>query len=92
MDRAAEVPTMAAISGEQSGSTDMTVHTTDTSFLISLGNRGAGIYDGVDNPEKLIHFLRLKTFLDERGWDPMEESTMPTFFLRMLTKPTWMKV
>ena len=40
MDRAAEVPTMAAISGEQSGSTDMTVHTTDTSFLISLGNRG----------------------------------------------------
>ena len=28
-----------------------------------------GIYDGVDNPEKLIHFLRLKTFLDERGWD-----------------------
>ena len=31
---------MAAISGEQSGSTDMTVHTTDTSFLISLGNRG----------------------------------------------------
>lgn len=31
-----------------------------------------GIYDGVDNPEKLIHFLRLKTFLDERGWDPME--------------------
>ena len=31
-----------------------------------------GIYDGVDNPEKLIHFLRLKTFLDERGWDPMK--------------------
>ena len=28
-----------------------------------------GIYDGVDNPEKLIHFLRLKNFLDERGWD-----------------------
>lgn len=31
-----------------------------------------GIYDGVDNPEKLIHFLRLKTFLGERGWDPMK--------------------
>lgn len=31
-----------------------------------------GIYDGVDNPEKLIHFLRLKTFLGERGWDYMK--------------------
>ncbi len=40
MDRAMEVPMRAAISGELSWSTDMTVATMDTSFLISLGNRG----------------------------------------------------
>lgn len=28
-----------------------------------------GIYDNVDKPEKLIHFLRLKEFLDEHKWD-----------------------
>lgn len=28
-----------------------------------------GIYDNVDKPEKLIHFLRLKEFLDEHRWD-----------------------
>lgn len=28
-----------------------------------------GIYDSVDKPEKLIHFLRLKEFLDEHKWD-----------------------
>lgn len=28
-----------------------------------------GIYDHVDKPEKLIHFLRLKEFLDEHRWD-----------------------
>ena len=31
---------MAAISGELSMSTDITVHTMHTSFLMSLGNRG----------------------------------------------------
>ena len=40
IERAQEVPIMAVISGEQSGSTDMTVQTTETSFLISLGKRG----------------------------------------------------
>ena len=40
MDRAMEVPIRAAISGELSCSTDMTVHTMDTSLRISLGNRG----------------------------------------------------
>ncbi len=38
--RAMEVPTIAAISGEQSWSTDITVHTIATSFLMSLGNSG----------------------------------------------------
>ena len=38
--KAIEVPIIAVISGEQSSSTDITVHTTDTSFLISLGNNG----------------------------------------------------
>jgi len=37
---AIEVPTIAAISGEQSGSTDITVHTTETSLRISFGKRG----------------------------------------------------
>ena len=37
---AIDVPTIAAISGEQSGSTDITVQTTEQSFLISLGKRG----------------------------------------------------
>ncbi len=40
MVRAMEVPTIAAISGEQSWSTDITVQTMATSFLISLGNSG----------------------------------------------------
>ena len=40
MERAMLAPTMAAISGEQSWSTLMTVHTTVTSLRISLGNRG----------------------------------------------------
>lgn len=37
---AAETPIAAAISGEQSGSTDITVATTEQSFLKSLGNNG----------------------------------------------------
>ena len=37
---AIETPSIAAISGWQSGSTDITVATTPTSFLISLGKRG----------------------------------------------------
>ena len=40
IEMAIEVPTIAAISGEQSGSTDMTVATIDTSLRISLGKRG----------------------------------------------------
>ena len=40
MERATEVPIMPAISGWQSGSTDRTVITTDTSLRISLGKRG----------------------------------------------------
>jgi len=40
MEMAIEVPIMAVISGAQSGSTDMTVQTTDTSLRISLGKRG----------------------------------------------------
>ena len=39
MASAAEVPMRAAISGEQSRSTDMTVHITDTSLRKSPGNR-----------------------------------------------------
>ena len=35
-----EVPIMAAISGELSWSTDITVQTMDTSLRMSLGNRG----------------------------------------------------
>ena len=38
--KAIEVPIIAVISGEQSSSTDMTVHTTETSLRISLGNKG----------------------------------------------------
>ena len=37
---AIETPSMAVISGWQSGSTDITVATTPTSFLISLGKSG----------------------------------------------------
>ena len=37
---AADTPIMAAISGLQSGSTDITVATTEQSFLKSLGKRG----------------------------------------------------
>ena len=37
---AAETPIAAVISGEQSGSTDITVATTEQSFLISFGNKG----------------------------------------------------
>ena len=40
IERATETPIIAVISGEQSGSTDITVATTPTSFLISLGKRG----------------------------------------------------
>lgn len=40
MEMAMEVPIMAVISGAQSGSTDMTVQTTDTSLRMSLGKRG----------------------------------------------------
>ena len=40
MESAIEVPTMAAISGEQSRSTLITVQTMDTSLRISLGNSG----------------------------------------------------
>ena len=40
MDRAMEVPMRAAISGELSWSTDITVQTMDTSLRMSLGNRG----------------------------------------------------
>ena len=40
MERAIDVPTIAVISGEQLGSTDITVQITETSFLISLGKRG----------------------------------------------------
>ena len=40
MERAMEVPIMAAISGELSWSTDITVQTMDTSLRMSLGNRG----------------------------------------------------
>lgn len=40
MDSAMETPSIAAISGWQSGSTDITVATTLTSFLMSLGNKG----------------------------------------------------
>lgn len=31
-----------------------------------------GIYDRVDSPDKVIHFLRLKEFLDSREWDYMD--------------------
>ena len=37
---AIDVPIIAVISGEQSSSTDITVQTTATSFLISFGNSG----------------------------------------------------
>ena len=37
---AMDVPSMAVISGEQSGSTDITRLLTQTSFLKSLGNKG----------------------------------------------------
>ena len=37
---AQDTPIAAATSGEQSGSTDITVATTEQSFLISLGNKG----------------------------------------------------
>ena len=40
IDKAMEVPIMEVISGEQSGSTDITVQTTETSFLRSFGNSG----------------------------------------------------
>ena len=37
---AMEVPIIAVISGEQSSSTDITVHTTETSLRMSFGNSG----------------------------------------------------
>ena len=40
MESAMLVPTSAAISGEQSGSTDMTVQTIETSLRMSFGNSG----------------------------------------------------
>ena len=40
MEIAMEVPIIAAISGWQSGSTDITVQTIEQSFLISFGNKG----------------------------------------------------
>ena len=40
IERAIDVPTIAAISGMQSLSTLITVQTMETSFLISLGKRG----------------------------------------------------
>ena len=37
---AMDAPIIAVISGAQSGSTDITVHTSDTSLRISFGNSG----------------------------------------------------
>ena len=71
---AAETPIAAVISGEQSGSTDITVATTEQSFLMSFGKSGR-IGRSIQREERIAFSVALPS----RRWK--EPGKRPTEYI-----------